>query len=159
MFTINWKQIQVSITSLKSVPKPRRFDEEDSPDDETWIAGVSAVVDQESEDSTEEYMYSDLDSEGEEEDNEDEDGLKAVSSSLETMTISRPTQADYFIRFQHPFLIYNYMDEKQRKVTIDLCVPSFPIENFHIRFNAESTDVLISTKMPDFCHAKSVEDE
>lgn len=131
----------------------------DSSDDETWIAGVSTAGDQKAEEAAEEEFIdleapSEGELEGEEEsddadDDEEEEGVAGLTSKLGTMKVSRNPPEEYGIGSQYPFLMYEYVDDKQKKVAIDLLVTCLPTESYKICFNESGTEILVYTTLPE----------
>ena len=56
----------------------------------------------------------------------------------------------YSLGFTYPCLIYDYMDARQKKMTIDLLVQSLLPDQFSVKFNDAGTEILVSTRLPDF---------
>lgn len=129
--------------------------EEDSSDDETWVAGISTAGDKEAEEAAEDDLIDlELPSEGELEEEEDEledseDEVAGLSSHFGTMSVNRGA-SDYSLGFTYPCLIYDYMDTRQKKVTVDLLVQSLEPDQFSVKFNDAGTEILVSTRLPDF---------
>ena len=141
-----------------SLPSQVEIEDVDSSDDETWVAGISTAGDNEAEEAAEEDFI-DLEalSEGELEDEEEledeledsEDDVAGISSAFGTMTVSTCSNG-YSLGFTYPCLIYDYMDARQKKVTIDLLVQSLLPDQFSVKFNDAGTEILVSTRLPDF---------
>ena len=66
------------------------------------------------------------------------------------MTVSEAQVKNYSIGFTYPYLLYNYMDNKQLKCTVDLLVHTFPGENFNVKFNSDGSEILVYTKLTRF---------
>ena len=143
-----------------SIPTRLNFDDDDD-DDDTWIAGVSNAGDQEAEEAAEEeFIDLEAPSEGElddeeedyDEDDEDEeeDEVAGLASKLGTMSFTKNPPEEYSIGFKYPFLMYEYVDKKQKKVAIDLLVSTLPADSYNVRYNEAGTEILLYTKLPDF---------
>ena len=76
--------------------------------------------------------------------------VENICATLDSMSLVSSSSKEFSIAFTYPFLMYNYMDRRQKKITIDLCVPSLPSENFNVKFNEYGAEILVYTKLPDF---------
>ena len=143
-----------------SVPTSLNQDEDDDTDDETWIAGISTAGDQEAEEAAEEEFI-DLEEPsegelGEDEEIEDfdedegEDEVVGLASKLGTMSFTKNPPEEYSIGFKYPFLMYEYVDRKQKKVAIDLLVSTLPADTYNVRYNEAGTEILVFTKLQSF---------
>ena len=143
-----------------SIPTRLNFDDDDY-DDDTWIAGVSTAGDQEAEEAAEEeFIDLEAPSEGElddeeedydeDDEEEDEDEVAGLASKLGTMSVNRNPPEEYGIAFKYPFLMYEYVDHKQKKVAIDLLVATLPQDSYKVDFNEAGTEILVYTTMPEF---------
>ena len=65
------------------------------------------------------------------------------------MSVSRGAN-NYSFGFTYPCLIYNYMDERQKKVKVDLLVQLLEPDQFSIKFNDTGAENLVSTRLLDF---------
>ena len=144
-----------------SVPRQLEAQDVDSSDDETWIAGVSTAGDQKAEEAAEEeFIDLEAPSEGElddeeedydeDDEEEDEDEVAGLASKLGTMSFTKNPPEEYSIGFKYPFLMYQYADQKQKKVAIDLLVSTLPADSYNVRYNEAGTEILLYTKLPDF---------
>ena len=141
-----------TVTST-SIPSQVSFG--DSSEDETWDP---ASITQESEDDTS-YLGEDVtevakeDSEhfsidlGSETESEDDDLPDISKMSLRSF---KPSS----FKFEFPFIIYPYTQNRQIQVCVDFLVLSMPRENFKCRFNSNGTEVLLYTKIPGMFTAK-----
>lgn len=139
-----------------SVPSQVEVEDVDSSDDETWVAGVSTAFDQEAEEAAEEeFIDLEVPSEGElegEDDDEEEDSedeVAGLSSNLGKMSVTRSAN-DYSLGFTYPTLIYDYMDDRQKMITIDILVQTLEPDHFSVKFNEAGTEIHVSTRLPDF---------
>ena len=115
--------------------------EDSSDDDNSWIEGTATSdLDQ----------SIDLEAESQDEEESEDEDFADIVSAVGTMTVSEAQVKNYSIGFTYPYLLYNYMDNKQLKCTVDLLVHTFPGENFNVKFNSDGSEILVYTKLPQF---------
>ena len=139
-----------------SVPSQVEVEDVDSSDDETWVAGISTAGDNEAEEAAEEEfidleVLSEGELEGEDDDEEEdsEDEVAGLSSNLGEMSVTRSAN-EYSLGFTYPTLIYDYMDDRQKMITIDILVQTLEPDHFSVKFNEAGTEIHVSTRLPDF---------
>ena len=94
--------------------------------------------------------------EEEEEDLEDilEEDLEDATTALGTMTMNAAPAKEWSNGFVYPYLIYDYVDNRQKKLSIDIHVMCLDDKDFQVKMNSSGTEILLSTKMPIFFTSK-----
>lgn len=57
--------------------------------------------------------------------------------------------------FTYLYLLYNYVDNRQKKLSIDVLVMCLEETDFNAKMNSSGTEILLSTKMPSFFTSKN----
>ena len=95
-----------------------------------------------------------IEEEEEESEEELEEDLEDATSAFGTMTMNAAPARDWSNGFTYPYLMYNYVDNRQKKLSIDILVMCLEDKDFHVKMNSSGTEILLSTKMPSFFTSK-----
>jgi hypothetical protein len=79
-------------------------------------------------------------------DEEEEETEEDITSKFEKMTFKGYESSS--LKFEMPFLIYPYKEDKQKKVCIDFIVLPLPRESYRLSFNVTGTQVFLYTQVP-----------
>ena len=83
----------------------------------------------------------------------DSEKEEELISDFNKMTVSTFKASSF--KTEYPFLVYDYIDTRQKKVCLDFLVYSMDREKFLCKFNKSGSQVLIYTRIPNIFTARS----
>ena len=130
--------------------------QEDSSEDEDWTQSKSnnnessVSLGECDTDTSQQFDEAEEDIEDAEDKVEDEDEFSLITEGVKNMKMTNPSFKRFLLSTEYPFLLYDFSVDLQKKVAIDLLVPVMEDDDFHVTMNADGTELLLSTSLPDF---------
>ena len=146
--------------SRRSIPSQINFADSVCADDETWKEETVTTRSYSDSEDRDNYVQEDIALENIQEnesfsiEDQSEEEEEAEDLIQEFRTMSVRAYKSNALKFEYPFLVYPYKESRQKKVCIDMIVLSLASEDFRCAFNANGSEMLIYTRVPDIFTCK-----